>query len=296
MCWCGCLKGMPKVMRLFLPCAIGLLILWLYTCFVFNPRGLARVPLLHALLYQLCVLLLGASLGRTMTASVFARDSPLLQRQNVAVGVVELKYNGEKRFCRKCDLPKPDRTHHCSSCNMCIAKMDHHCVFLNKYVPIYVHMNRHAHDTRCIGLENYKFFVLFLFWSAVSCLLEASLLYTYAVPSALDELSSDFLLGQLALTSAHCQVVLVGFVSVCVGIALTCFGLMHLYLAASNMTTLEYCEKRDEVGYVNYYYVGVLGNLRQVFGPLPMALLPVHPPHMASLRLGFPSTKVQKTD
>ncbi|EQC41684.1 hypothetical protein SDRG_01642 [Saprolegnia diclina VS20] len=280
MCWCGCLKGMPKVMRLFLPCAIGLLILWLYTCFVFNPRGLARVPLLHALVYQLCVLLLGASLGRTMTAPVFARESPLLQQSDTALGVVELKYNGEKRFCRKCDLPKPDRTHHCSSCNACIAKMDHHCVFLNK----------------CIGLENYKFFVLFLFWSAVSCLLEASLLYTYSVPSALDELSSDFLLGQLTLTSAHCQIVLVGFVSVCVGIALTCFGLMHLYLAASNMTTLEYCEKRDEVGYVNYYYVGVLGNLRQVFGPLHIALLPLHPPHMAALRLAFPSTKLQKTD
>ncbi|KDO34600.1 hypothetical protein SPRG_00663 [Saprolegnia parasitica CBS 223.65] len=280
MCWCGCLKGMPKVMRLFLPCAIGLLILWLYTCFVFNPRGLARVPLLHALLYQLCVLLLGASLGRTMTASVFARESPLLQRLDGAVGVVELKYNGEKRFCRKCDLPKPDRTHHCSSCNACIAKMDHHCVFLNK----------------CIGLENYKFFVLFLFWSAVSCLVEASLLYAHAVPSAMDELSSDFLLGQLALTSAHCQIVLVCFASVCVGLALTCFLAMHLYLAASNMTTLEYCEKRDEVGYVNYYYVGVLGNLRQVFGPLPLALFPLHPPHMASLRLGFPSTKLRKTD
>ncbi|KAJ3219496.1 palmitoyltransferase for Vac8p [Dinochytrium kinnereticum] len=36
---------------------------------------------------------------------------------------VEMKRNGGRRFCRKCHNYKPDRTHHCSTCNRCILKM-----------------------------------------------------------------------------------------------------------------------------------------------------------------------------
>lgn len=33
-------------------------------------------------------------------------------------------------ICKKCDSPKPPRTHHCSVCNKCVLKMDHHCRIL----------------------------------------------------------------------------------------------------------------------------------------------------------------------
>jgi len=32
------------------------------------------------------------------------------------------------RYCDHCHTIKPDRCHHCSMCDRCVARMDHHCV------------------------------------------------------------------------------------------------------------------------------------------------------------------------
>uniref|UniRef100_A0A0G4HDL0 Palmitoyltransferase n=1 Tax=Chromera velia CCMP2878 TaxID=1169474 RepID=A0A0G4HDL0_9ALVE len=62
--------------------------------------------------------------------------------------------------CRKCKCPKPPRTHHCSTCNRCIFKMDHHCPWVNN----------------CVGLRNQKHFLLFLFYVFLMCFLSIGLL------------------------------------------------------------------------------------------------------------------------
>jgi len=33
-------------------------------------------------------------------------------------------------FCTKCLSFKPERCHHCSTCEQCVLKMDHHCALL----------------------------------------------------------------------------------------------------------------------------------------------------------------------
>ena len=32
-----------------------------------------------------------------------------------------------RRYCLMCHVFKPERCHHCSTCNRCVLNMDHHC-------------------------------------------------------------------------------------------------------------------------------------------------------------------------
>ncbi|XJO71847.1 hypothetical protein BDV3_001289 [Batrachochytrium dendrobatidis] len=55
-----------------------------------------------------------------------AEDLELGQISTTEYTAIEVKKNGQRRFCSKCNLLKPDRCHHCSACERCILKMDHH--------------------------------------------------------------------------------------------------------------------------------------------------------------------------
>ncbi|KAL4641064.1 putative palmitoyltransferase ZDHHC16 isoform X1 [Arapaima gigas] len=55
--------------------------------------------------------------------------------------------------CKKCIIPKPARTHHCSICNSCILKMDHHCPWLNN----------------CVGHFNHRYFFSFCLFMTLGC-------------------------------------------------------------------------------------------------------------------------------
>lgn len=70
-------------------------------------------------------------------------------------------------MCKKCQLPKPERAHHCSLCNRCTRRMDHHCPFINN----------------CVGEDNYKYFVSFLLWTSLSTAYLAALSATLLLRS-----------------------------------------------------------------------------------------------------------------
>ncbi len=149
------------------------------------------------------------------------------------------------RSCRKCHTGKPPRTHHCSICQRCVMKMDHHCPWVNN----------------CVGFYNYKYFCLFLLYLAAGC--------AYTAATCLIPLYST---GGLR----HDPLLLFTFVLVVsILFALCLFIGWHVYLIATNQTTIEFylnrLDARDAMahgeGCANPWSLGLRRNFEQVFGP-----------------------------
>ena len=56
-------------------------------------------------------------------------------------------------FCNSCKMMRPARAHHCRICKVCILQYDHHCPWVNN----------------CIGHNNYRSFVLLVFYIMAGC-------------------------------------------------------------------------------------------------------------------------------
>eukprot|EP00267_Zea_mays_P055385 XP_020408720.1 uncharacterized LOC100217160 isoform X5 [Zea mays] len=106
----------------------------------------AAVSLAVAACFLAFVCAAGADPGAVPPA--FAPDAEAAQGQGL-----------KSRYCDKCCMFKPPRTHHCKVCRRCVLKMDHHCVWINN----------------CVGYANYKAFII--------CVLNATIgsLYSFNI-------------------------------------------------------------------------------------------------------------------
>ncbi|KAK4483409.1 hypothetical protein RD792_010595 [Penstemon davidsonii] len=142
------------------------------------------------------------------------------------------------RYCRKCNHLKPPRCHHCSVCGRCVLKMDHHCVWV----------------VNCVGALNYKYFLLFLFYTFLeTSLVTLSLLPHFIaffsdreIPGSPGTLATTFLAFVLNLAFA---------------LSVLGFLIMHISLVSANTTTIEAYEKKTR-----RYDLGQKRNFEQVFG------------------------------
>ncbi|KAH8599996.1 DHHC palmitoyltransferase-domain-containing protein [Bisporella sp. PMI_857] len=131
-----------------------------------------------------------------------------------------VKANGEIRYCKKCQARKPDRAHHCSTCRKCVLKMDHHCPWL----------------ATCVGLHNYKPFLLFLIYTTLFCFICFAVSATWVWKEIVNEgASTDSLMPV--------NYVMLAVISGIIGIVLAGFTGWHILLASRGQTTIECLEK-----------------------------------------------------
>ncbi|KAL7067115.1 DHHC zinc finger domain-containing protein [Cryptosporidium serpentis] len=188
------------------------------------------------------------------------------------------------RKCKKCGSIKLPRTHHCSVCRRCILKMDHHCPWIGQ----------------CVGLQNQRYFILFISWSFISCLL----ISLFAM-SILFEIFGVMISGNISSNSITLNdpiLIQCIFFSSVVSLSFTlgtglllCF---HVYLLLTNQSTIEYrqnsflrnyLEKRGKT-WKNPYDLGIKENIRQVMGTnnFPLLFFSCFPTQSKSVDISMP--------
>ncbi|CAO3618067.1 unnamed protein product [Mucor fragilis] len=153
--------------------------------------------------------------------------------------------------CKKCQLPKPERAHHCSVCNTCILRFDHHCPWIHN----------------CVGHFNHRYFVLFMTYLIFAagyfavfgwrpfmlCLDFTQMDWPYYFPRPLMAFSM--------------------ILAICMGLAIGALCIWHYYLIFTAQTTVEFynnyydkgvCKSQGEI-FVNMYNFGPLENFKRFF-------------------------------
>eukprot|EP00916_Digyalum_oweni_P015254 GHVL01024932.1.p1 GENE.GHVL01024932.1~~GHVL01024932.1.p1 ORF type:complete len:301 (+),score=4.39 GHVL01024932.1:103-1005(+) len=174
-----------------------------------------------------------------------------------------------RRYCKMCNVWKPDRTHHCSICNRCVLNMDHHCPWINN----------------CVGFYNRKFFMQLLFYTyatlaivTLTGLFDLSSIIFRLFLHQRDLKTDDFIpqitswtvgrFGTYVIMTIEYNLVILLITT------LTTFVGFHLNLMNSNYTTIENLE-RDASR--SRYDIGKRRNWEQVFGSNPLWWwLPMH--------------------
>jgi hypothetical protein len=171
-------------------------------------------------LYSLCgctvcwTLLLWSFFATILTPPGYVDGS---WRQPPPAGTVELNCDGQPRYCRKCQLYKPDRAHHCSECEKCVLAMDHHCPWVNN----------------CIGERNQRRFTLFLVYIPVAAThMVGTVLLTYFWIPHTQPLSATDLLHSLFI---FLSTVGAGIV----GVVLGGFAAFQCFLISEETSTID---------------------------------------------------------
>eukprot|EP00947_MAST-08B_sp_MAST-8B-sp1_P001328 g1328.t1 len=184
---------------------------------------------------------------------------------------IQRKLDGRHRFCRVCGTYKPDRAHHDRMSGHCVLQLDHHDVWLGA----------------TIGYKNKKAFVLALFYRSCYFLAMWGLLifrlYLLCRRRARGNTAPPPEPGEIPLL----VFIVLAFIPLIPWSGLyIAFSGFHLWMVGKNLTTVEFCEKRNAPDSKKYHKTGLkvkdeytprspfdvgwCGNVLQVFGKNPL--------------------------
>eukprot|EP00804_Cyclotella_cryptica_P000291 CCRYP_010220-RA/>CCRYP_010220-RA protein AED:0.00 eAED:0.00 QI:57/-1/1/1/-1/0/1/246/329 len=162
-----------------------------------------------------------------------------------------------RKYCNKCGIHPPLRSHHCNICNACVATFDHHCLFLNT----------------CIGERNHFRFWMFLVLNVAGLNYALEIVSSGHVVKALswvdsgggDNTSHIRLIGALILLFSKMYLYPILIVTT---ILLT----IHTALALGNSTSFEFGKAAGHIDYLRGtrmmdfpFSAGVCNNIRIFF-------------------------------
>ena len=165
--------------------------------------------------------------------------------------VIKSLPKNEKNLCKKCNKFRPLRTHHCSTCNMCVYKMDHHCPWI----------------FNCVGFFNQKIFLLFLFYGTFGDLIASiCMIFTIIDPSFVylilhpkrnldfnEESKIIFFFNVLFALQDPIFIILTLCMSIAMTIAIGTLLYRQIYLISHNITNVETVIEDDNDEDIEYY-------------------------------------------
>ncbi|EAN31652.1 DHHC palmitoyltransferase family protein [Theileria parva strain Muguga] len=141
------------------------------------------------------------------------------------------------KYCETCNIYRPPRSVHCRLCDFCVNRFDHHCKWIGN----------------CIGYNNYRQFIAFVFTTFVLIIAMICLSIARAVYITRDE--------KMLRLIIETTTILVYTVLFCWFIAgLTAY---HSFLACTNQTTNEQLKGVYKI--FNPWNRGIFRNIREVW-------------------------------
>lgn len=175
--------------------------------------------------------------------------------------------------CHICKIYRVRRSHHCSKCGKCSQRMDHHCYWVRN----------------CIGLSNYKYFLLFSAYITVAGFVESYCFSDYIFRKGPIYIENTYL-----KTIVYSHGILVLLFSI-----FTCALIVHYaHLIYHNITAIEQlagipmnskplcCVYGDSY---SIYDMGMVPNMCQIFGSNPLTWLFPTPPGNTKYTEGLPT-------
>lgn len=180
-------------------------------------------------------------------------------------------------YCTKCKAPRPERAHHCSTCGVCVLRMDHHCPMVSN----------------CVGQRNLKFFIVLNFWQFIGCLV---FLFSPRSPGAYMLRASTYSLG-IKWDGQEAQNFVFGdgegvhnlYLPIALYASVTWAGLVMgqsfsaVFFTLLSISRNETCIEALYDGINPYRLPTTTENLKQLLGPLDIRLLfPIEPAYLVN--------------